>query len=176
MLAARQMYGLIGTEITFIGLIATAGGAMVLGWFHGPLLAALGLAGATLAPFLVGGDADAVDWLYGYFALVAAVGLAVDAIRRWAWVSVLAVGLAFAAGGLLRLGGGGAEGFMLMAVALVVLAVGVPGLRWMPDHAGSTVLRAGMVAAFGKGVVRPVFPVLLAAGVMAAAVLVLVLL
>jgi uncharacterized membrane protein len=175
LLAARQMYGLIGPEITFVGLIATAGGAIVLGWFHGPLLAALGLAGATLAPFLVGGNADAVDWLYGYFALVAAVGLAVDAIRRWAWVSVLAVGLAFAAGGLLRLGGGGAEGLMLMAVALVVLAVGVPGVRLMPDHAGPSALQACWAAAFGKGGLRPAFPVLLAAGVMAAAVSVLVL-
>ena len=51
----------------------------------------LGLAGAVLSPFVVGGNAEAVDWLYGYFGLVAAVGLAVDAARRWAWVSALSL-------------------------------------------------------------------------------------
>ncbi|MEZ5754964.1 MAG: DUF2339 domain-containing protein [Paracoccaceae bacterium] len=64
-LAARQMYGLIGAEVTFAALVATAGGAILLGWFHGPLLVALGLVGATLSPFVVGGSSDSVDWLQG---------------------------------------------------------------------------------------------------------------
>lgn len=169
-LAARQMYGLIGAEITFALLVATAGGAILLGWFHGPLLAALGLVGATLSPFVVGGNSESVDWLQGYFLLVAAVGLAVDAVRRWAWVSGLAVGLALLAGILLQLGGGSAEALMMAVTGLALMAVGIPALRLFPDHAGPTVLQAGLIAK-GKGG-RPGFPVLLAwAAVMAAVAL-----
>ena len=171
-LAARQMYGLIGPEVTFAALLATAGGAILLGWFHGPLLAALGLAGATLSPFVVGGNADSVDWLQGYFLLVAAVGLAVDAMRRWAWVSGLSVGLALLAGLLLMAGGGTVAAFQMAVTVLAVLAVGVPALRLFPDHAGPTVLAVSLIQ---KGGGRPIFPVLLAWATVAAAVAALVL-
>ncbi len=166
-LAARQLYGLIGAEVGFIALVATAGGAIALGWFHGPLLAALGLVGATVSPFVVGGNSDSVDWLQGYFLLVGAVGLAVDAVRRWAWVSGLAVGLPVLAGLLLFLGGGGAEALMLAVSALAVLAVGIPALRLFPDHAGPTLLAVTLIQ---KGGGRPIFPVMLAWAAVAVAV------
>lgn len=167
--AARQMYGLIGPEAGFAALVLTAAGAVVLGWFNGPFMVALGLVGAVAAPFVVGGSAEAVDWLYAYFALVAAVGLTVDTVRRWAWVSVLALVLGFAAGWVLRQGGGGAEGWLLLCFALVPLAVGLPALRLMPDHAGPTVL-ASVLQPKGDA---PVFPVKLAAGAVAVATLLL---
>ena len=66
--------------------MAVAALAIVLGWFHGPLLAAGGIIGATAAPFLVGGSSDAAWLFYYYFALIAAAGLAVDTVKRWAWV------------------------------------------------------------------------------------------
>lgn len=170
--AARQMYGLIGPEVTFAGLIAVAGAAVVLGWLHGPLLVALGLVGAVGAPFLVGGASDSVDWLYGHFALVAAVGLAVDAFRRWAWVSVLAVVLPILAGIVLNLGGGSEAGLMLMAAVLVPLAVALPARSMIPDQAGPGIMAA---VALVKGGVRPAFPVMLASGVVLAAVVLMVL-
>jgi uncharacterized membrane protein len=170
--AARQMYGLIGAEVTFIGLCAVAGAAVVLGWLHGPLLVALGLVGAVGAPFLVGGSSDSVDWLYGYFTLVAAAGLAVDAFRRWAWVSVLAVVLPMLAGIVLNFGGGSEAGLMLMAFVMVGLAVAVPARALFPDHAGPSVLEAVAVV---KGGARPAFPVMLASGVVLAAVVLMVL-
>lgn len=172
LVAARQMYGLIGPEVTFAALVITAAGAVVLGWFNGPFMAALGLVGAVVSPFVVGGNAQAADWLYGYFGLVAAAGLAVDAVRRWAWVSVLALVLGFGAGGLLMLGGGGVEGWMLLCAALVPLAVALPCLRLMPDHAGPTCLEAALRADI---VGWPVFPVRLAAGAVLAATLALTL-
>lgn len=172
LIAARQMYGLTGPEATFAGLAVTAAGAVVLGWFNGPFMAALGLVGAALAPFVVGGSAEAADWLYAYFGLVAAVGLGIDAVRRWAWVSVLALVLGFGAGGLLVLGGGGAEGWALLCAALVPLAVAVPCLRVMPDHAGPTCLDAALRA---DVVGWPVFPVRLAAGAVLAATVALTL-
>jgi uncharacterized membrane protein len=170
--AARQMYGLIGPEVTFAGLLVVAGAAVVLGWLHGPLLVALGLVGAVGAPFLVGGASDSVDWLYGHFALVAAVGLAVDAFRRWAWVSGLAVGLPLVAGVLLSLGGGSEAGLMLLAAVLVPMTVAIPARSFVPDQAGPGVVEAVFLR---NGRVRPGFPVMLASGVVIAAVVLLVL-
>lgn len=167
--AARQMYGLIGPEAGFAALALTAAGAVVLGWFNGPFMVALGLVGAVVAPFVVGGSAENADWLYVYFALVAAVGLSVDTLRRWGWVSVLAVVLGFAGGWLLRQGGGGAEGFSLLGFALVPLAVLIPARRPVPDQAGPGVLEAVLA----KGLVRVPFPVLLAGGTVLAASLLL---
>ncbi len=164
-IAARQLYGLIGPEAAFGGLIATALLAVVLGWFYGPFLAAVGLIGAAAAPFLVGGESDAPYWLYGYFAMIVAVGLFVDTIRRWAWVSVLAVAIGIAGAGLVYVGTGGVGWFMLMLVAMVFLVVCVPARGLMPDHAGAMTIEALR----GKGGEKPIFPTLLAAGTVAAA-------
>ncbi|OYX42541.1 MAG: hypothetical protein B7Z02_11935 [Rhodobacterales bacterium 32-67-9] len=168
-IAARQLYGLIGSETAFAGLIATALLAILLGWFYGPFLAAVGLIGATIAPFIVGGASEAPYWLYAYFALVAAIGLFVDTIRRWAWVSVLAVALGIAGGWLVLMGTGGAGWFALMLAGIVFLAVCVPARGLLPDHAG-----AMTVELFRRnGAERPIFPTLLAAGTVAAVSLIL---
>ena len=89
--SGRMMYALYGEGVTFAGLMATAALAVVLGWRNGPFLAAIGLIGAAAAPFLVAGTAQATPLLYGHYLLIAVVGLAVDAVRRWAWISVLAL-------------------------------------------------------------------------------------
>ncbi len=160
LVAARQLYGLIGVEAAFAGLVATAFAAILLGWFHGPLLAAIGLIGGTAAPFVVGGSSDNSDWLFGYLLLIAAAGLAIDAMRRWAWVSVLAVTLAFGGAALVFVAGGGSAMLAPMLGALVVLAVAVPAFRLVPDHDAPSVT---------ESIVRhraeaPIFPVRLAAG------------
>jgi uncharacterized membrane protein len=85
-IAARQLYGLIGPELAFAGLVAIAALALVLGWLYGPWLAAIGLVGATAAPFLVGGASDVIWWLFPYFALIAATRRAAGpGFRRWHW-------------------------------------------------------------------------------------------
>ena len=135
-LAARQLYGLIGVEAAFAGLVTVAVLAVVLGWFYGPFLAAVGLLGAGAAPFVVGGSSDAAYWLYGYFALLAAAGLAVDAVRRWAWVSVLALAIGYGGCWLTLMGTGGAGWYAIALTGLALLAVLVPCLRLAPDHDG----------------------------------------
>ena len=160
-LAARQMYGLIGAETAFIGLLGTAAVAVVLGWRHGPLLVAVGLLGAAAVPFLVSGQGSSGPWLYGYMALITAVGLAVDAVRRWAWVSVLALALGYAGGALVWLSGEEVAGLAVLLLALPLLATGVPVLRLTPDHDGPTVTEA----LWRRGRAGwPVFPVRLTAG------------
>lgn len=158
-IAARQLYDLIGPETAFAGLLATAALAVVLGWFHGPLLAAVGLVGATAAPFLVGGDSTAPYWLYGYFTLVSGIGLAIDTLRRWAWMSVLALALGFAGCALVLMASGGAGWSALAVVALSALAICLPARSLIPDHQGPTLAQAALGRAG-----RPGFPTLLAWG------------
>lgn len=172
-LAARQMYGLIGPEVAFAGHVLTALLALVLGWFYGPLLAGFGLLGAAASPFIVAGGSQAGAWLYGYFALIAVVGLAVDAVRRWAWVSVLALALGFAGSALAMVSGAGIVGWVGVLIALAVLATVVPPLQLVPRHQGPAMIRLLM----GKAVEGwPPFPVRLAAGSVLASTLAMVLL
>lgn len=159
-LAADQLYGLIGPQTAFAGLIAVAGLALVLGWLYGPWLAAVGLVGAAAAPFLVGGNTDATWWLYIYFTVIAGTGLAIDAGRRWAWVSVLALALGIGGGALVFAGSGDPGWLGAEMLALALLAIGVPMLKLMPTHGGVMTIDRLL------DTVRewPGFPVRLAAG------------
>jgi len=172
-LAARQLYGLIGPQMAFVGHVATALLAIGLGWIYGPLLVAVGLLGAALAPFIVAGGADAEPWLYGYFALITGVGLAVDAVRRWAWVSVLALVLGYGGSWLALVGGAGEAGAIALLLTMALMAVILPQLSVVPRHAGP----ATTMALLGQtNRVWPNFPVRLAAGAAAASTLGLVVL
>ena len=135
-LSARMLYGLIGAEVAMIGLVATGLLAVGLGWLFGPLLAGVGIVGAMVAPFVVGGDSDAPYWLYAYFGLITVVGLLVDAARRWAWVSVLSLVLGFAASGVLYLGTGGAAPFIAVATVMALASIAAPLLSLVPGHDG----------------------------------------
>lgn len=175
-LAARLMYGLIGPVPTFAGLLLTAAAALVLGWFYGSALAAMGLVGAAAAPFLTGGGSQAPEWLYAHVALVAAVGLGIDTLRRWAWVSVLALALGFGAGLAVWAAGGGDRGLVLLMPVLALLAITVPGRALVPRQDGPGVAEALLTALRGRTAGDwPAFPARLAAGAMLVAVLVLVL-
>lgn len=140
-LAARALYGLIGPGMTLSGLVGVGAGAIVLGWFYGPVMTALGLLGAAAAPFLVGGASDAAWLFYYYYAVIAGVGLAVDAQRRWAWISVLALAVAVAGAALLYLGGTGGLHYLGFWAVAVLLTVLVPEGRLVPQHAGNSLLR-----------------------------------
>jgi len=136
--AARLLYDLIGVEVAFVGMASVGLLGVVLGWRHGPLLTIVGVVGAFVAPMLVGSTVPATNWLYLYFAVVAAVGLAVDTMRRWAWVSGLSVGLGLFMGWL-TLQGGGADltvGFQIFVTGIAVLAILVPARGLWPDHDG----------------------------------------
>ena len=172
-IAARQLYGLIGSETAFAGLLATAVLAVLLGWFHGPFLAAVGLIGAAAAPFLVGGESEAPYWLYGYYAVIAGAGLAVDAVRRWAWVSVLALVLGYGGGWLVLAGTGGAGWATFLLVALALMAVAVPVLQLVPTHEGRMIAETLWSRGSGEW---PVFPTRLAGGAVAVSSAILVLL
>ncbi|MDT8329302.1 MAG: DUF2339 domain-containing protein, partial [Roseovarius sp.] len=140
-LAARALYGLISPEMTLAALVGVAVVAIVLGWFYGPVLSALGLVGAGVAPFLVGGSSDAAWLFYYYYAVLGFVGLAVDALRRWAWISVLALAVAVGGATLLYLGDAGALHFLAFWALSTLFAVLVPERRLTPRHAGNSLAR-----------------------------------
>ncbi|MGL4319248.1 MAG: DUF2339 domain-containing protein, partial [Paracoccaceae bacterium] len=160
-LAARHMYGLIGPELAFAGHLFTAALAVALGWFYGPLLAAVGLIGAAAAPFIVGGESDAAPWLYAYFALITAVGLGVDAVRRWRWVSILALCLGYGASLLMWMAGAGDLGWVVLMLVMAGLAVVIPLLSLTPRHEGPSMLQTLLRQAAGQW---PTFSVKLAYG------------
>ncbi len=165
-LAARQLYDLIGPEAALAAMVAIALIGLVLGWFHGPLLAAVGLIGAFAAPFVVGGSSDDPSWLYGYFFVIAILGLGIDTVRRWAWISVLTLVGAYGAAFLLVLSSPATEpGYMTCVTALALIAIAIPARRVWPDHSGPMI--AEMIR-HRKGDPWPEFPTRLAFGAIAA--------
>ncbi|GGO55000.1 Uncharacterized membrane protein [Roseovarius pacificus] len=163
-LAARGLYGLIGPTPALAGLVAVAALAIVLGWFHGPLLAAGGIIGATAAPFLVGGSSDAPWLFYYYFALIAAAGLAVDTVKRWAWVSALVLIATTGASWLIFSMGAGGLHFLIGLLIVTALTLIVPNRSLTPTHDGTSLLGA----ALGRHPL-PDFPTRLAIGMIPAA-------
>lgn len=156
-LAARTLYGLIGPGAGLAGLVGVGATGIILGWFYGPVLSALGLIGAGAAPFLVGG-ASGSGWIfYHYYALLAFVGLAIDAHRRRAWISVLALAVAVAGATLLYLGGEAAQHYLGFWALALCAAVIVPEGQLVPRHAGQSLIRR--IAAGGD---YPDFPARLA--------------
>ncbi|WP_171231082.1 DUF2339 domain-containing protein [Ruegeria sp. HKCCA6707] len=161
-LAARQLYDLIGPEAALAGMVAIAIVGLVLGWFHGPLLAAVGLIGAFAAPFVVGGASEDPTWLYGYFLLIAALGLGIDTVRRWAWISVLTLVGAYGACFLLVLSSPITEpGYLISVTALALMAIAIPVRRLVPNHDGPMIAE---IIRRKKGAPWPEFPTRLAFG------------
>ncbi|MCR9149651.1 MAG: DUF2339 domain-containing protein [Rhodobacteraceae bacterium] len=154
-LAARSLYGLVGAGSAFAGLVIVGAVAIVFGWFYGRFLAAAGLLGAAAAPWLVGGDPGTVDFLSAYYAALGGVGLAVDAVRRWGWVSALAIGLAYLGGRMAFEAGAGLAGHAGMLAALALMAVALPRLEIWPSHPGPALLPA-LVARRPAATIPPV--------------------
>lgn len=141
-LAALRLYHLIGTTTALFGLVAVAALGLALGWVYGPLLAAMGLIGATVAPFWVGGDADSAYVLYAYLGLVATVGLVVAGRRAWEWIAALSLALSLIAALVIRRSGGEADGFVVLLGLLAILGSTAPRWRLLPDHPAAVALRS----------------------------------
>ncbi|WP_298857914.1 DUF2339 domain-containing protein [uncultured Sulfitobacter sp.] len=167
-LSARMLYDLIGGGAAMGGMVIVALVAVVLGWMHGPLLVAVGVIGAYAAPVVLENSNTDASALFGFFAIVAVLGLGVDTIRRWGWISALTLVLAYFMGFALVLGGGGNVPWtaQLYFALLPVLAILIPARSVVPDHAGPPalvgVLGRMTLGAKARGVTWPAFPTLLA--------------
>lgn len=160
-LAARHLYGLIGPNTAFMGLGLTVLIGMVLGWFYGPFLIAFSLTGATVAPFLIGGSTPEPYGLYYYFAMIAILGLGVDSLKRIAWISTLALFLAFCAAFVVYAMTGGGEHYIAFGVIMFAAAVIIPERRLLPQHDGTMVLET-LFSMAAKAPNWPEFPTRLA--------------
>lgn len=139
-LSARHLYDLIGPTTCFSALLAVAFGAIVLGWLTGPLLSALGVVGAFVTPFLLGGDSDASP-VMAYLGIVTLVGLTIDTYRRWHWLSVLSVGMGYALSVLLVAAAKvDPEWIIGFALILPFAAIVVMGWRLVPHLPGAALL------------------------------------
>ena len=162
-LAARGLYDLIGAGVTFWALLGISLLSLGFGWVYGPFLAAAGLVGGAAAPFLVGGEAGGPGLLFLYFGLLGGAGLAIDAMRRWGWVSTLALVLAVGGGSLARGALGGQEGYVALLLWLALAAVAIPRLELRPSHPGPSFLEM-LRSPVGKGEPQPVAPTWIALG------------
>lgn len=162
-LSARLLYGFIGPELALVGMALVGALALVLGWFYGPLLAA-GVIGAMAAPFIIDGSSDDPSWLLAYFAMVTVIGLAIDTLRRWAWVSIISLVMGFAAGVFLVLETRTLVDpyFVIYCAVLAAAAIAIPVCKLLPDHSGA-LLSLSMFAR-AKGDTWPEFPTRLAGG------------
>lgn len=167
-LSARVLYDLIGPEMALVGMMAVGAVAIILGWFYGPLLAGVGIIGAMAAPFVVGGSSENPSWLFGYFAVVTLVGLAVDAIRRWAWVTVVSLVMAYGAGWMVQASGAPVTTvpYVIYLVGLMLAAIAIPPLRPIPTHAGAMCSQAIIRASASSKL--PEFPTYIAGGAVVA--------
>lgn len=177
-LSARMLYDLIGGEAAMMGMVAVALVAMVLGWLYGPLLAAVGVIGAYGAPLVLGSSSADASPLFAYFAVIAGLGLGVDTIRRWGWISALTLVLAYFMGFVL-FGSGGATAWtgQIYFAVLPLLAILIPARALVPDHAGPPamigVLARLSLAVRERGPEWPSFPTLMAFASVAASCVIL---
>lgn len=167
-LSARMLYDLIGGGAAMGGMVLVALVAVVLGWMHGPLLVAVGVIGAYGAPVVLGSSSLDPSPLFGYFVVAALLGLGVDTIRRWGWISALTLALAYLMGFAVLLGGGGATAWtgQIYFAVLPLMAILIPARSLVPDHAGPPALLGVLgrmtLGARERGVAWPSFPTLLA--------------
>jgi uncharacterized membrane protein len=168
-ISARQLYGMTGPGVAFAEMVSVSLVAVVFGWFYGPFLAVVGIVGAVASPFVVGGSSDTPELFYYYFALIALAGLLIDALRRWAWTSVLSVLGTHAAAWYIYDAGAGDVHYLVFAFAVALSATLVPPLKVTPTHAGATVLRRNPFRKSDSGN-HPEFPTRLAFGGFAGAV------
>lgn len=163
--AARALYDLIDPLTTFAGLGAVSGTALVLGWFHGPVLAAVGILGASLAPFITGSNSDSSWMVHYYLAMVAAVALGIDTIKRWAWISVLGLAATLAGSWLLWAAKGADAHFLAAALLTAAAAFAIPERGLFPRQSGAALLETVL----SRGKLRPAFPTRLTLGATLAA-------
>ncbi|WP_419910600.1 DUF2339 domain-containing protein [Hoeflea sp.] len=94
--AAYQLYGFLPPAVAFIALGLVAVATMVAALLHGPLLAALGIVGSYLVPFLTSSQEPNAAGLGIYAFAVSIAAFGVGRLRLWRWLAVIAaLGLIF---------------------------------------------------------------------------------
>uniref|UniRef100_UPI0018DF4DE5 DUF2339 domain-containing protein n=1 Tax=Roseomonas rosulenta TaxID=2748667 RepID=UPI0018DF4DE5 len=89
--AAAVMYGLLPPVVGFVLMAAAGVFGLLLSLRRGPLVAAVGLAGAFLTPALVATEDPSLAGLSAYLVVVVAAAMAVVRATAWGWLGWCAV-------------------------------------------------------------------------------------
>jgi uncharacterized membrane protein len=93
--ASYALYGILSPAVCFPLLVAVGLGALWLSRRQGPLIAALGLIGAFVAPMLVPSENPSAVGFFLYLAVIVAASLYELRDRPWWWLGYCAIGGAF---------------------------------------------------------------------------------
>ncbi|MFT4053829.1 MAG: DUF2339 domain-containing protein [Novosphingobium sp.] len=147
-LAAANLYGLIGAGMAFAGLTAVTALALVLALRYGAPCAVLGLVGGLAAPAVVQSQSPSVPLLAGYLALVIGAITLLSRRQRWAWLGIGAL-TGGAGWTLLTIAMGGLDSGSTLAMGLLVLLLGLGLPALAVEGRTAPVLRAvtGVVGA-----------------------------
>ncbi len=89
--AAAVMYGLLPPIVGFVLMAAAGVFGLLLSLRRGPLVAAVGLAGAFVTPALVATEDPSMVGLFAYLLVVVAAAMAVVRVTAWGWLGWCAV-------------------------------------------------------------------------------------
>lgn len=153
-LSARVLYELIAPGTALAGLCLVSLAALFTGWIYGPVLAATGIIGGALAPFVVGGQSDAGWLFFYYYILIAIAGLAINTVKRWAWVSVVTLFATYGAVFVLQAGLGDSLSFLMSILVIAGASVVIPARGLKIEPGGMSV----MASVFRKSAGFPEFP------------------
>jgi uncharacterized membrane protein len=154
--AAAILYALVPPLAGFVLMAAAALAGLALALLQGPLVAAVGIAGAYLTPALVESASPSLPGLFAYLLLVTAAALAVVRQVGAAWLGWVAT---LAAAAWIVIGGAMAQGSSaLWAPALFLPAAAALHLGLLPG--------AALDGAMGRRFAWVPFAVLAAAGLL----------
>jgi uncharacterized membrane protein len=151
-LAAANLYGLVGPGAAFAGLAAITSFAMVLAMRFGVPCAVLGLVGGLATPAVVQSSAPSVPLLAGYLAIVIGSLTLLSRRQRWVWLGIGAlVGGAGWSLALIVLGGLDIAATLSLGLLMLLLGLGLPALSFdrhaVPIlHVGAAVVAALQLA------------------------------
>lgn len=142
LLAAVNLYALVGAGTAFAGLVLVTVLAMGLSLRFGAPSAVLGLAGGVAAPALVSATEPNVPLLCTYLALAMGSLGALSRKQRWLWLGIGAL-LGGAGWGMLLILKGGLDLASTLSVGMLVLVAGIaiPALAF--PRSAASLLRGG---------------------------------
>ncbi|VWX55050.1 DUF2339 domain-containing protein [Novosphingobium sp. 9U] len=141
-LAAANLYALVGAGTAFVGLAVVTALALALAVRFGAPCAVLGLVGGLAAPALVQSETPSVPLLAGYLALVIGAITMLSRRQRWIWLGLSAlVGGAGWSLFTIVMGGLDSGATVSMGLLVLLLALGLPAFTL--DGRAAPLLRAG---------------------------------
>lgn len=140
-LAAANLYHLVGPGTAFVGLAGVTALAMGLSLRFGAPSAMLGLVGGLAAPALAGADEPNIPLLSCYLALTIGGLCALSRTQRWMWLGVGAL-IGGAGWGSLLLLSGTLDLASSLSVGLLILAMGIAFPLFAFSGSRATLIRA----------------------------------